>query len=158
MLNHMTPVMIFFAKYVYLLVILLAIIFTLLQPRQIQKKILILAVITLPVTYIVAFLAGKIYFDPRPFVLEHIKPLIPHAANNGFPSDHTLITSAIAAILFVFHKKWGILAGLLALLVGVGRVYARIHSPIDIIGSFVISILVMSVVIFLSRKFFRFGV
>lgn len=154
----MTPVMIFFAKYLYLVVIVLAIIFIALQPRQIQKKILIFALVTLPLTYVLAKIAGKLYYDPRPFVVDHIKPLIPHAANNGFPSDHTLITSAIAALVFVFNKKWGIGLAVLALLVGVGRIYAHIHSPIDIAGSFLISAGVVAIVIILSRKFFRFGI
>ena len=134
--------MILCAKYLYLVVILLAIIFLLMQKRDIQIKMLLFAVISLPVTYLVAKIAGHFYFDPRPFVTLHIKPLIDHAATNGFPSDHTLISAAIAMILFPFSKKWGISAMVLSLLVGISRVYVRIHSPIDILGSFVIAAVV----------------
>jgi len=148
-------VLVLMGKYLYLVVILLAIVFVLLQPRETQKKMLMLAVITLPLTYIVAWVAGHLYYDPRPFVAEHIQPLIVHAANNGFPSDHTLITSALAAVIFIYNRKWGIGLGMLALLVGVGRIYARIHSPIDILGSFVISGIVVAVVALSLRKFSR---
>lgn len=154
----MGTILILMGKYLYLVVILLGIMYTLLQPRETQKKIIILALVTLPLSYIVAYIAGKLYYDPRPFVTEHIKPLIAHVANNGFPSDHTLISSAIAVLIFMCNKKWGIFLGVLALLVGVGRIYARIHSPIDVAGSMVISILVMAIVVWLSRKFFRLGV
>jgi len=150
--------MIFFAKYLYIVVILVAVVYVLLQKRSTQKSMIILTVIALPFIYIVAKIAGHFYYDPRPFVQMHITPLIPHAPDNGFPSDHTLISAAFASILFVFNKKWGIVAFILAILVGISRVYTHVHSPIDIIGSLVISIVVTTLVVLGLRKFFRLGI
>lgn len=144
-----------FAKYVYIVVIGIAVLYGLFQPRPTQKKMIILAVICLPVIYIVAKIGSHVFYDPRPFVAHHIKPLIPHAPDNGFPSDHELITAAFASVLFVFSKKWGIIAGVLAVLVGASRVYAQIHSPIDILGSIVISILVVWIVVICLKRFTR---
>lgn len=149
-------VAILFAKYMYLVVIAIAIVYGLLQPRPIQKKMIIVAVICLPLILLVAKIASHFFYDPRPFVTLHIKPLIPHAPNNGFPSDHTLISAAFASVLFIFSKKWGIIAGVLAVLIGASRVYAQIHSPIDILGSIVISILVVAIVVVVLKKFTRF--
>lgn len=146
---------IFFAKYVYLIVIGIALIYGFLQPRPVQKKMLILSIICLPLIFIVAKIASHFFYDPRPFVVHHIKPLIPHASDNGFPSDHTLISAAFASVLYVFTKKWGIIAGVLAVLVGVSRIYAQIHSPIDILGSIVISMVVVSVVVICLKRFTR---
>lgn len=145
--------MILCAKYLYLVVVLLAVIFFFLQKRKVQKQMLLFAVISLPVTYLVAKIAGHFYYDTRPFLVYHITPLIPHAATNGFPSDHALISVAFAALLFVFNKKWGLLAGAIALLVGESRVYVWVHSPVDIVGSFVIAIVVAALVKLLLAKY-----
>lgn len=153
----MNFLMILSAKYLYLVIIGIAVIYTLFQTRKIQKKILLFAVVSLPLSYILAKIAGKLYYDPRPFVAHHFTPLIPHAASNGFPSDHTLISFAIASLLFVFNKKLGIVAGVLGLLVGVARVYVGVHSPIDIAGAIVIAIISALIVDQVLARFFRFG-
>lgn len=146
--------MIICAKYAYLLPILLAAIFILLQKRAVQKQFLLFAIISLPLTLLIAKLASHLYYDPRPFVSYHLTPLIPHAPDNGFPSDHTLISAAFADLLFIFNKKWGIIAGIVAILVGVSRVYVRVHSPIDVIASLAISLIVVYSVKYIFSRYF----
>lgn len=70
--------------------------------------------------------------DPRPFVINHVMPLIPHAPDNGFPSDHTLITMWLALMVFLNNRRVGIALIVISLLVGISRVMALIHHPIDI--------------------------
>jgi undecaprenyl-diphosphatase len=41
----------------------------------------------------------------------------------------------VAEIVFVYSRKLGVLLGILAVLVGVSRVMARVHYPLDIVGS-----------------------
>ncbi len=136
----MNNLVIFFAKYLYFFQIVLAAIYFFLQSRNKQKSIIILSAIFLPLAYIVAQVIAAFYFDPRPFVVSNFTPLITHAPDNGFPSDHMLLTSAIASILFVSNKKIGVIAWIIAIIVGVSRVYAGIHHPTDIVGSAVIVI------------------
>lgn len=100
-----------------------------------RKNILKLALLTLPLAFIIANLLHRLFYNPRPFVVEHIKPLILHAANNGFPSDHTLLVISIASILFVYNKRLGIFLFILGLIVGFARIYAKVHHPVDILGS-----------------------
>lgn len=138
------PLIIFAAKYLYLLVIFIAVLF-LVKEKTRRKNILIFSAVILPLVYIIAQIAGKIYYDPRPFVVEHFTPLITHAANNGFPSDHSLISFAFASIIFLFNKKLGIILFALSFLVGISRVYVGIHYPIDVLGSFIISIFVTAI-------------
>ena len=140
---------IFGAKYLYIVVVAVAIIYILRQPREKQKRILLLAIISLPIAYIVAKIGSWLYFDPRPFVVGNFTPLVPHVADNGFPSDHTLLTSAIASVIYVFNKKIGVLLWILALIVGISRVSAGIHHPVDILGSIIISVLI----VFVAHKF-----
>ena len=136
----MISLVIFGAKYLIFLSVLITGIFFFIQLKPDQKKFLLYAVITLPVIFIIAKLSSLLYFDPRPFVVGHFIPLIPHAPDNGFPSDHTLLGAALAVIVFAFSKRVGILLFIIAILVGAARVYLGIHHIVDIIGSLVISI------------------
>lgn len=140
---------IFGAKYLYLAVIIIAVFYFFRQTREKQKEIAIFGAIVLPLSYILAKVAGLFYYDPRPFVQSGIAPLVPHIADNGFPSDHTLICAAIASTIFVFNKKIGILLGIIAILVGTARVLAGVHHSIDIIGSIIVSVFIA----FVANKF-----
>lgn len=92
---------------------------------------------------LLAKLGGMFINDPRPFVVGHFRPLIPHAADNGFPSDHTLLASFISWFVFHYSKKLGLVSLSLALLIGLARVYAGVHHIEDIVGSFVITVIAM---------------
>jgi undecaprenyl-diphosphatase len=77
---------------------------------------------------------------PRPFVALGIAPLLPHAADSSFPSDHTLAGVALAgALAWRVPRVGGWLLGW-ALLVGAARVMAGLHYPSDIVGSAVLAL------------------
>jgi len=134
-------IIIFGAKYLVFVILILATIYFFKQDNFNKKKIFIFSLISLPLIFIIAKIASHFYFNPRPFVVGNFTPLIPHAPDNGFPSDHTLLSSAVAMIIFYFNKKIGLLLLFLAILVGASRVLANIHHPLDIIGSLLIPIL-----------------
>lgn len=135
----MNEIIIFGAKYLYLVIVVAAIVYFFSQPKESGRKIILCSIIALPLIYIVAKIGSLLYYDPRPFVVGDFTPLIPHSADNGFPSDHTLFVSALAAIIFFFNRKFGVLLFALAFLVGVARVLAGVHHFIDIFGSIVIA-------------------
>ncbi|MFM6906926.1 MAG: phosphatase PAP2 family protein, partial [Acinetobacter tjernbergiae] len=66
---------------------------------------------------------------------------------SSFPSQHTLTIAIIAFSYWLAgFKKIGIAGGLVTITVGLSRIYVGVHFPFDIIGSFVIGlILVISV-------------
>jgi len=146
--------LVFGAKYLHLLVILIAVAWFLIQPWPRKKEILIIVCIAVPLVLIVSKAAGQLYYNPRPFVVEHFKPLIYHKADNGFPSHHALLVFFIATLVFVFSRRAGLLLGVLALFVGFSRVYAGIHHPIDIAGSMLIAIISVTLV-YLLVKYLR---
>jgi undecaprenyl-diphosphatase len=131
----MDTVAVFIAQYLYLFVLLIGAIFFFLQPRKIQKSMIVCGVIIAPLAYIVSRIAGLLYFDPRPFVVGHFIPLIAHAPDNGFPSDHVLLTGAIAMVIWFYNKKLSVVLLAIALLIGWARVYSGIHHVADIAGS-----------------------
>jgi undecaprenyl-diphosphatase len=89
---------------------------------------------------LLAKIAAKLYYYPRPFVTEHVKPLISHPADNGFPSDHALLTMTLTAITYYFSRKIAAIMLVFTILVGVARVLAKVHSPIDIAAGWAIGI------------------
>jgi undecaprenyl-diphosphatase len=117
-------------------IILIYIFFKIPKKQRLQMLIgLVLAVI---VAGILDKIAGKLYYDPRPFVSHSVKPLIAHAPDNGFPSEHTIAAMTISTFIYFYRKKFAMMAFILTLIIGAARVAAHVHSPIDIIGGLVI--------------------
>jgi undecaprenyl-diphosphatase len=143
---------IFIAKYLVFVSAAIAVFYFAKQSHAKKKEMLIFAVILLPLSYIAAKLISRFYFDPRPFVEGNFTPLLPHAPNNGFPSDHALLGAAIAFAIFHFNKKLGFLLLYLTILVGAARVLAGVHHVVDIAGSIVIAGLVFLLANFFTRK------
>jgi undecaprenyl-diphosphatase len=133
--ERMDAATVFIAQYLYLFVLLTGMIFFFLQPRKIQKSMIVCGVIIAPLAYIVSRIAGLLYFDPRPFLVGHFIPLIAYAPDNGFPSDHVLLTGAIAMVIWFYNKKLSVVLLAIALLIGWARVYSGIHNVADIAGS-----------------------
>lgn len=143
---------IFGAKYLYFAAIAAAFFYFLKQPKETKKKIIILGLVSLPMMYAVAKLAGLFYYDPRPFVSGNFTPLIPHADDNGFPSDHALFVAAIASVFYPFSKKESLILFVIALAVGLSRVYVGVHHLVDILGSIVIVVIIFALVNWLLKK------
>ncbi len=130
---------IFCAKYLWALVVALSFFVFVGQNRLRQKQIFFFAAIALSLTFLIALVSGHFYYHPRPFVAQNFMPIIPHKPNNGFPSDHALLGFALSAVVFHYKKSLGVSLAILTILVGWGRIAAGIHSPLDVLGSFVIA-------------------
>ena len=136
----MDLLIIFGAKYLYILSLLILAIYFYLLPVELRKKAAIFVMITFAITYALGIGARALYDNPRPFVVGGYEPLIAHEADNGFPSDHMLLLSAVASVMLVYNKRVSVVLWIIALLVGVSRVVAGIHHPVDIIASIVIAL------------------
>lgn len=146
----MNFIIVILAKYLLYIIILLALFFFLKTGKKLN--FIKLSIIGLPLSYIIAKILNKFIYDPRPFVVEHTKPLIEHAADNGFPSDHTLLAATVAFVIFVINKKIGLKLIVLAFILGYSRILAKVHSPIDILGSFVIAAFAVFLAQYLGKK------
>lgn len=104
-------------------------------PRPALLRWAIAAVIVLILSYAFAKVGGALYNNPRPFTVDHVKPLVSHAPGNGFPSDHALLAAAIVALV-AFAQPWAAVPfALIAVLVDWGRVGSGLHHVIDVVGS-----------------------
>jgi undecaprenyl-diphosphatase len=127
------------------------------QPAAAAVRWLLAAVITGVLAEICAQIGGAVYNDPRPFAVDHVHPLIAHAADNGFPSDHGLL-AAFLVVCVLLVRAW--LAAPVIVVLGVlvdwARVGAGIHHPIDVIGSAVFvalsALVALAVTPFLARS------
>ncbi len=131
----MTPVIIFCAKFLFLAAsLLVAVVFVRVAPKQ-RRILLVRALVVLVLSVALAKGGGALYKDPRPFVIRHVTPIIPHEPDNGFPSDHALLIFACAFLLLPFSLRAGLVTTLIAVVVGVARVACLLHTPADIVAS-----------------------
>lgn len=77
----------------------------------------------------------------RPFELMGVDPGAAYLNNPGFPSDHALFVTALVLAVW-FETKNKIVTSILVILlisVGVGRVLALVHTPVDVIGGVLVA-------------------
>lgn len=132
------------AKYLYLVVAVIGLVVWLTRPRVGKVVLGLTTAVAGGVGVLLIVVASNLYVDRRPFVVYHVKPLIPHAADNGFPSDHTTLAMVIALSVLTVSWRWGGVAVLAALGVGVARVAAEVHSPLDIAGAVLIAVIAVA--------------
>lgn len=91
-----------------------------------------------------ALAVGKVISDAvdrqRPFVahprLVHL--FAGHAADAGFPSDHTTAAFAIGVAIVLRNRLWGAIVLVFAAILGFTRVALGYHYPTDVIGGAVL--------------------
>jgi undecaprenyl-diphosphatase len=118
----------------------------------VQIKIVVFGLACATVSYLIALLAGQLYFDPRPFVVGHFKPLIEHDTENGFPSDHVLLVATVAAVVTVFDKKIALLLCGFTIVIAIARVYVGVHHIIDVVTSMFIAGAVTALIYYFFSK------
>lgn len=129
---------IFLATKLHVIIVVTVLVYILFLHKQ--KQILLLTLLTLPLAFIFGKVASLFIDNLRPFV-EGTTPLIQHIADNGFPSDHTLLATTVACVVFVYNKPIGAILLGLSILVGVSRVLAGVHHYLDVAGSALIAVL-----------------
>ena len=72
---------------------------------------------------------------PRPCWIDTSIPLlVPNLTDFSFPSGHTMAAFECAVTIFLFNKKWGIPAIIIACLIGLSRMYLFVHFPTDVLA------------------------
>ena len=78
---------------------------------------------------------------PRPYdVSTELLPAIEVLSDYSFPSGHTIASFEAATVLMIRHKKGGIMAMVLAVLIAFSRLYLYVHYPTDVLSSIVLGI------------------
>jgi len=146
-------VVILFAQYFPYLVIILAGLFLLFHhevfqadnPFQVflqKKKEILLAFVAGILAYVLASILKIFIHTPRPFdIFSSVHSLIPETGFS-FPSGHATFFMALAFSIFFYHKKAGYVFMFFALLIGLARIAAGVHFPLDILGGFILGALI----------------
>lgn len=132
------------AKYLFVFPVFILGVYFFTRPWLSQKRMALFAVPAGLLTYVFGVLGNYLYFDPRPFVVGHFTPLVQHAADNGFPSDHTLLVASLAAVGIYWNKWLGVLLWCIVILVAVARVYVGLHHFVDVLVSILIAVVAVS--------------
>lgn len=106
------------------------------EGKHAVKESLWAAGVAIVLTTILSWLVMR----PRPFAaFDVVQHLIPEPWNMSFPSGHTSVSFAVAAILLSYDKNLGSMAFAIATFVAFGRVAVGVHYPSDIIGGLVVA-------------------
>ncbi|KKU29296.1 MAG: Bacitracin transport permease protein BCRC [Candidatus Amesbacteria bacterium GW2011_GWA2_47_11b] len=134
----MNSIVIFFADYAVFLL------FALLPVLWVQKKreMVLHAVISAFVAWLIGRFLKDFFAVPRPFVTNGSTPLAGYFSDGSFPSNHTAAAFAISVSIFLHKHKWGILLIIFSLAIGLSRILGGVHYPLDILGGIAIGSLV----------------
>jgi undecaprenyl-diphosphatase len=133
-------VVVFFAVYFPYIVAVLAGLFLLFYRKSWREFFIVFfsAGLAVLVSLIFKFLIRA----PRPFLaLPGVHALFSETGY-AFPSGHATFFSALAVALFFYNKKIGYAFMFFALIIGIARIIAGVHFPIDILGGFIVGALV----------------
>lgn len=74
------------------------------------------------------------FYRPRPFSVLDISPLINHDNVAAFPSGHAAFYFALALFVWYLNRRLGWWYLGLTSTMGIARIFAGVHWPLDIIG------------------------
>ena len=81
-----------------------------------------------------------------------VELLVKSPESFSFPSGHTFSSFASAVTIFLYHKRVGVAAIVMAALIAFSRMYIFVHFPTDILGGMVLGILVAFIARLLTNK------
>lgn len=165
-LSHQSPffdwLVIFFSQYFQYFVISLAIIFLLshhdvlnsnnkFKDNILKLKEIFLVSLSVFLAWVSSIFLKIIFHTSRPFIeFPNIVPFF-RPTDYSFPSGHSAFFMAVSVAIFLYHKKMGYIFMIFAFLIGISRVIAGVHYPVDIVGGYVFG----SIISYLLIKIFK---
>ncbi len=110
---------------------------------KIKKETVIHALFSCLIAYAITELIKTFFPTLRPFQFDGAFPLTTTIPTDGaFPSSHTAVGFALAVTILKHDRKVGILYIIMAGLVGIARIMAHVHYPIDIVAGALIGTII----------------
>lgn len=95
---------------------------------------LVVVSITAVSAWFLAHFFKDFFHTLRPFdASSSVVPLVKESGY-AFPSGHATFFMALASSLWFYHKRLAVFFGISAVIIGIARVSAGIHWPVDILG------------------------
>lgn len=138
--TYLNNFFIFMAEYMVFVLAFIALIFWFTR-REENRMMIISATISFILAEMMGKIAGTLHSNNQPFAeLSNVNKLIEKAVDNSFPSDHTILFFAFCMTFFMYQKRWRYVWIMLALVVGISRIWVGVHYPADVIVGAIISI------------------
>lgn len=121
--------------------------------RKELYKYSILSLAGYGLTKLVETMIKGILVIPRPYIALNKEPLVFFPPqDSSFPSGHTSSAFMLATIVYLYNKRLGVVFYIMALLVGLGRIWANVHYPMDIAGGAILGVMAALTVNFLIKR------
>lgn len=123
---------------IYAMVVGFGLVWLLAEDRRGKVELALAAAVGLIVVLVLIKIASTSFYDTRPFVAiadggDGITSLIPHAPDNGFPSDHCAAAGLMATLVLLRRRYLaGVWFALGAAAVAWGRVASGVHHLLDV--------------------------
>lgn len=112
---------------------------------EVGFSIIIALFVRFPITWLIHVFVDR----ARPFVIDaNVTNLLAHDPTNSFPSGHSTFFFTCAAMLFLLDRKRGFILFLVAILMGLARIFGGVHWPTDILAGAILGIITALVVHF----------
>ncbi len=117
--------------------------------------------LTVLIALLFSLIAGNILLKnivarPRPcWIDETVNMLIAVPKDYSFPSGHTFASFAAAVSIFLYYKKAGAAAVVLAFLIGFSRLYLFVHFPTDVMAGAVLGVCASYASYFIVNKIYK---
>lgn len=115
-----------------------------------SKKISIILLVSIILTYYITGMIKYAFLRPRPFTQLTDYVLLTTAADPSFPSGHTSNATAIFYILATEYNRYWLL--IIPVIVGLSRIYVGVHYPSDVLFGFIIGFVIAYVVDYIFHK------
>ncbi len=102
------------------------------------------------------FILKHLIARPRPCQIDLDFPLlVERPTSSSFPSSHSGFSFGAATAIFMYHRKAGIAAFIVAALIAFSRLYLFMHFPTDVLGGSVLGIVMGFVAVKIVDRLFE---
>lgn len=133
------PILVFLNTHGIFLLVLFIVAYELLIAKRLEvASHIILSTLAVLVFTVVL---KELYLIPRPYIATATLPSAGLANFSSLPSTHTAVAFVLATTVALHQKNLGVFLFTIASLIGIGRVAANVHYPLDIIVGILVGVL-----------------
>ncbi len=118
-----------------------------------NRKVAIIAMMTMLIAVGINHIIALVYFRPRPYTLHAAHLLVNPSVDPSFPSDHATFAFALTLPILVVNKYFGRIMIVMSLLLCFSRVFVGIHYPLDIVGGAIIAYITYKAILKFPKYF-----
>lgn len=112
------------------------------------------------IALLLCLICGNLILKPliartRPYDIQQIALLVKAPTDYSFPSGHTQASFAVATSIFMWKKRFGIPALLLAACIAFSRMYLFVHYPTDVLAGIFFGVSFAFIGLFIANRLFR---